>query len=124
MNERVLHLEDGTTIEAKVNFGTLYYMDQIRLFPLMKKIDALKKANKEVSDHDSIQLAAKMIYVLLRSNGRNCDLDEALVLTPLDIDEGSEFEAVFRDFSEKIEKLEKKRVARESQREFLMKNSQ
>lgn len=123
MDERVLHLEDGTTIEAKVNFGTLYYMDQIRLFPLMKKADALKKAGKELSDHDSIQLAAKMIYVLLRSNGRNCDQDEALVLVPLDVGPGSEFEAVFQDFSEKIEKMEKKRTAREAQRQFL-KNSQ
>lgn len=43
MDERVLHLEDGSTVSAKVNFGTIYYMEQIGLFPLLKRADKLKK---------------------------------------------------------------------------------
>lgn len=114
MDERVLHLEDGTTVTAKVNFGTIYYMEQIGLFPLLKRANELKKKGKQPTSRDAVQLAAKMIYVLLRSNGRNVDLDEALVLTPIDIDEGSEFYAVFEDFNRKLEDFQKKQQARQA----------
>ena len=114
MDERVLHLEDGSTVTAKVNFGTIYYMEQINLFPLLRRANKLKKKGKQPTSRDAVQLAAKMIYVLLRSNGRNVDLDEALVLTPIDIDEGSEFYAVFEDFNRKLENFQKKQQARQA----------
>lgn len=108
MDERVLHLEDGTTVSAKVNFATLYYIKKEGLDVLSEKEDP--------SDEDSLELAARMLYVLLRSNGRDVSFQEALVLCPIDTDE---VQAVFEDFKERLEAFKKKQDSKRAMRQFV-----
>ena len=68
-----------------------------------------------------VEIAAKMIYVILRSNGLNVDFRDALVLTPIDVGEGSEFSLVFEDFQKKLEDYQKKEKARQDNRKYLAK---
>ena len=109
MDEKVIHLTDGTTVSAKVNFATLYYLQKEGLGNLSSK------QLEHASVTEKTELSARMIYVLLRSNGRNVTFDEALVLCPMDVSEGSEVAEVFRDFSNKLsdyaEKQKKSRCA-------------
>jgi hypothetical protein len=143
---KVMHLEDGSTICAKVNMATLYYMaerekdayghelagtDLMSIMAISDKADKNEKATENgeplpfpdvepVSDQFKIRMAAKLVYVLLRSNGRRVDFEEALVLMPIDIYEGSEFMEVFEDFKNKLEDFQKKAKARQASREHLM----
>ena len=110
MNEKVLHLEDGTTVSAKVNFATLFYLQKSGISEL------LRGSPDELSDDDALMVAAKMLHVLLLSNGRQVSFQEALVLCPLDLDEVRE---VFEDFQSRLEKFEKKREATRTMTEFV-----
>lgn len=117
MDEKVIHLTDGTTISVKVNFATLYYLQKEGFGDLSSK--SLEHATTE----EKVELSARMIYVLLRSNGRNVTFDEALVLVPMDVSEGSEVAEVFRDFSSKLsdyaEKQRKKAEAQNNMKQML-----
>lgn len=110
MNEKVLHLEDGSTVSAKVNFATLYYMQQSGV------AKHLKDNPEEMDDDDALMVAAHMLHVLLLSNGRNVTFQEALVLCPLDLDEVRE---VFEDFQNRLEQYEKKREAAAEMKAFV-----
>ena len=111
MDEHILHLTDGSTISAKVNFATLYYMEKYHV------ADLIKNANNEAGDDDdAMEATARMLHVLLLSNGRNCSFNEALVLCPIDIDEVSD---VFEDFRVRLEEFKKKQEAKQATREFL-----
>lgn len=144
MEERIMHLEDGTAIVAKVNFATLYYMKEesyddkgrrqkgTDLLSLLKKSEKYKsetideEGNKRIELNGipyslQVEIAAKMIYVILRSNGLNVDFRDALVLTPIDVGEGSEFSLVFEDFQKKLEDYQKKEKARQDNRKYLAK---
>lgn len=43
---KIIKLTDGTTIEAKMNFGTIFYLDQIGGSKLGRRIDKLEKIGK------------------------------------------------------------------------------
>ena len=76
MDEKIITLTDGTKLEVKVNFMTLY---------LIQKHGLDKVINKEaLSEDENMEAAAKLIYIILRSNGLKVDEDEALILTPMD----------------------------------------
>lgn len=107
MDERVIHLEDGSTVSAKVNFGTIYYIKKFKLDKLLEK--------EELTEDEELEAAAKMIHVILMSNGRTCTFEEALVLTPLD---DEEIQDVMNDFKDKLEELKKKREARAKMKQF------
>ena len=107
MDERVIHLEDGSTVSAKVNFATIYYIQKFKLDKLMEK--------KKTTQDDEMELAARILHVVLLSNGRNCTFEEALCLMPLDTDE---IENVMNDFKEKLEKLKKKKESKANMRMF------
>ena len=107
MDERVIHLEDGSTVSAKVNFATIYYIQKFKLDKLMEK--------KKTTQDDEMELAARILHVVLLSNGRNCTFEEALYLMPLDTDE---IEGVMNDFKEKLEKLKKKKESKTNMRTF------
>lgn len=109
MNERVLHLTDGTTISAKVNFATLYYMKK-------SGVQSYIPEEGDPEEDDALEIAARMLYVLLCSNGRPVTLQEALVLCPIDVDE---VQAVFDDFRSRLEDYKKKQDAKQVTREFL-----
>lgn len=109
IEEKILHLTDGTTISAKVNFATLYYMRK-------SGVESFIPADGDPDEDDALEIAARMLYVLLCSNGRPVTLQEALVLCPIDIDE---VQAVFDDFRERLEAFKKKQDAKQAHREFL-----
>lgn len=98
MDEKIITLTDGTKLEVKVNFMTLY---------LIQKDGLDKVINKEtLSEDENMEAAAKLIYIILRSNGLKVDEDEALILTPMDPEVIRE---LFDEFGKKVEKYKKKR---------------
>lgn len=115
MDERVIHLEDGTTVEAKVNFATLYYMQKEGVVALLEKMDKKKGKKHKYEDDDSMELLARMLYVILLSNGRKCSFEDALVLMPLD---DVEFEEVLEDFAKKMQDFKKKQDAKRQMKNF------
>lgn len=59
MDEKIITLTDGTKLEVKVNFMTLY---------LIQKHGLDKVINKEaLSEDENMEAAAKLIYIILRS---------------------------------------------------------
>lgn len=107
MDERVIHLTDGSTIEAKVNFATLYYIQKFGIDKMMNK--------KKLSADEEMELSAKMLHVIMLSNGKTCTFEDALVLLPLD---DMEFEDVIEDFEKKIDDYKKKQDAKRAERKF------
>ena len=79
MDEKLITLTDGTKLEVKVNFLTLYMIQKNGL----AKILTGKKEN-ELSEDENMEAAAKLIHVILRSNGLKVDEEEAMLLTPMD----------------------------------------
>lgn len=77
MDEKIITLTDGTKLEVKVNFMTLY---------LIQKHGLDKVINKEaLSEDENMEAAAKLIYIILRSNGLKVDEDEHRFLRTLSI---------------------------------------
>lgn len=109
MDEKVIHLEDGSTVEAKVNFATLYYMQKEGVITLLERMEKEKEETGDYTDDDSMDLLAKMLYVILLSNGRKCSFYDALVLMPLD---DVEFEEVLQEFARKMQEFKKKQESR------------
>jgi hypothetical protein len=98
MDEKIITLTDGTKLEVKVNFMTLY---------LIQKHGLDKVINKEaLSEDENMEAAAKLIYIILRSNGLKVDEDEALILTPMDPEVIRE---LFDEFGKKVDKYKKKK---------------
>jgi len=91
---------DGTNLEIKVSFATIYYMGK------NKTLGKLSKKKNPTQD-ENLELAANMIYIILRSNGRTVTFDEALALTPPDPDEISrmaeEFTKRLDDYKKKVD---------------------
>lgn len=103
MDEKIITLTDGTKLEVKVNFMTLY---------LIQKHGLDKVINKEaLSEDENMEAAAKLIYIILRSNGLKVDEDEALILTPMDPEAIRE---LFDEFGKKVDKYKKRSHKKES----------
>lgn len=101
MHDELIHLTDGTTLAVKVNFATLYYIQKSKLTRYLKK--------DKLSEDDSVEVGAKLIYVILNSNGRRVSFEDAMELIPLDTDE---VERVFEAFKMRLEEYKKKQAAR------------
>ena len=82
MKEYFVDLTDGTRLEVKVNFGTIYYLQKQKKFNIISK--KARRSPKKMTDQDCMELAANMIYAILRSNGKAVTFDEALALMPPD----------------------------------------
>ena len=107
--ERVVQLTDGTRLRAKVNFATMYYIKQEKLDKKMDYIESLDEVEDEAEiENEQMELAAHMIYVILKSNGRSTiTFGEALELVPLDMDE---LQAILDSFSDSLEEYKKKEM--------------
>lgn len=77
MKSKLIELTDGSKLEVKVNFYTLYLA---KMNGIDKKIDG----KSELTDDENMELAGKLIYIILRSNGLKVDEEEAMMLTPMD----------------------------------------
>ena len=92
MKEYFVDLMDGTRLEIKVNFGTIYYLQKTKgFYRLIKKAKKAEKKEKEtnksrnpLNETECMELAADLVYAILRSNGRSVSFDEALSLVPPD----------------------------------------
>lgn len=96
-----IRLSDGSILEIKVNFLTVKLMEELKLESLSNR---LKKEpnNKKLQ----LDMASKLIYAIIRSNGRKVDMEEAMILVPADDRILSE---IFTDFANKMEKIKKKK---------------
>lgn len=108
MRGHLVSLTDGTNLEVKVNFGTIYYLQKMKGFTrVAKKIE--KK--QELTERESLDMAANIIYALLRSNGKKVGFDEAISLVPPDPED---IEEVLTAFQEEYEGYSKKKQAKKS----------
>ena len=115
MNEQFIELTDGTRLAAKINFGTLYYLNRIGGDKLAKKLDLKEKKKLHISDSERMEFAAKVIYAILRSNGRQVTFDEALMLVPIDEDS---IQALINAYSDELEKIKKKQESKVKMKSF------
>lgn len=115
MTGHFINLTDGSRLEVKINFGTLYYLQQCKADELAKKIERRRKKGKKDLPDDVMEFAAKVIYATLRSNGQKVTFDEALELMPPFLDE---LEMVIDVYNEYIEKLKKKQKAKQNMKKF------
>ena len=97
---REVRLVDGSILEIKVNFLTVKLIIDLKIDKLVEKLQ--KKPDDQKIKMD---LASKMIYVILRSNGKKVDEEEACRLVPLD---EKEIANLFNEFGERMEKFKKK----------------
>lgn len=107
MKEHFIDLMDGTRLAVNVNFGTLYYMQKQKGYYRIAK----KHKKGKLSDSESFEFAAYIIYALLRSNGKDVTFDEALALIPPDAEE---IKGVLEAFQNEYEKYAKKKQAKQS----------
>ena len=113
-------LTNGELLAVKVNFYTLYLIrkqgidkDSITLENREKKLAKIgnKKSREYFTLKDKIEsmqleVASKMIYVILRSNGKMVTFEEALMLCPLDTEEIRKLIMSFKTEMEKVKKKE------------------
>ena len=119
MHENDVKLANGELISIKVNFLTLHLIKKNKIDKLTEKTARLEKKYNSLEDKttkealslfDKIQdaqfeTASKIIYVILRSNGKKLDFEETLALCPFDPEE---IEKVIYDFKNEIMKAKKK----------------
>lgn len=116
MTEHFIDLTDGTRVEVKLNFGTLYYLQKCKgYYRIAKKAEMAEKkgipTEKALSEAESFEMAANIIYAILRSNGRVVKFDEALSLVPVDT---KELKKILEAFQKSYEKYAKKKQAKTS----------
>lgn len=98
MKSKLIELTDGSKLEVKVNFYTLYL---VKMNGIDKKIDG----KSELTDDENMELAGKLIYIILRSNGLKVDEEEAMMLTPMD---ASSIQDIFDEFEKRLNEYKKK----------------
>ena len=116
MKEHFIDLTDGTRLGIKLNFATLYYLQKSKAFySIVKRMKKAEQrgvpAEKVLKENESFELAANIIYAVLRSNGKNVTFDEALSLVPPDADDMRE---LLQGFQDEYERYRKKKQARMS----------
>ena len=127
---RDIRLSNGELINININFYTLKLLAQSNLSSLERKIDKLKEkleiAKSEEKKQDinneinalSYEMIGKIIYIILRSNGKKVDEEEAMILIPGDVDE---IENIFNEFFKKMEEFKKKEESKIHMREMMKK---
>lgn len=110
MTDHFIDLTDGTRIEVKVNFGTMYYLQKTPgFYRLARKIDQKNRKGRKPSEEEGFQMAADLVYAILRSNGRKVTFDEALSLVPPDLET---LTGILDDFQKEYEDYSKKKQGR------------
>ena len=115
MKTDIVHLTDGTTMSVNINFATLYYMQKTGLTKKFRKL-----GNRKPNEDESMEISAQIIYVIMRSNGKNVTFDEAICLAPADIDE---IEELFTKFTDHLKEYKKKQDAKQNMKKYGTKKS-
>ena len=71
MKSKLIKLTDGSKLEVKVNFYTLYL---VKMNGIDKKLDG--RTEEDLTEEENVELAGKLIYVILRSNGLKVEIFE------------------------------------------------
>ena len=79
---------------------------------------AMLKTLKNEINALSYEMIGKIIYIILRSNGKKVDEEEAMILIPGDVDE---IENIFNEFFKKMEEFKKKEESKRQMREMMKK---
>ena len=128
--DRDIRLSNGELINININFYTLKLLAQSNLSSLERKVDKLKeklastKSEEKIQDINneinalSYEMIGKIIYIILRSNGKKVDEEEAMILIPGDVDE---IENIFNEFFKKMEEFKKKEESKRQMREMMKK---
>ncbi|MEG2505161.1 MAG: hypothetical protein RSB44_10820 [Carnobacterium sp.] len=95
-----IRLTDGSLLEIGINFYTLKLINDLRLVKLFEKYDKDRE-----NDDLILEICGKLIFVILRSNGKKVDEEEAMILVPPD---DEEINNLINQFMEKLEKFKKK----------------
>lgn len=113
--DNFIDLMDGTRLEVKFNFGTLYFLTQCGGNALAERIQKKKKKGIEASDIEKMKMSSKVIYSILRSNGLKITEEEAMQLMPPDVEE---IQKIFDMFEDELEKQKKKEKAKANMRKM------
>ena len=84
-----------------------YTLYLVKMNGIDKKIDG----KSELTDDENMELAGKLIYIILRSNGLKVDEEEAMMLTPMD---ASSIQDIFDEFEKRLNEYKKKEQAKKS----------
>lgn len=108
-----IRLTNGELLEINVNFLTLKLI-------IDNGIDRIEKQAKKAKDEEeknrlNMELASKMIYVILRSNGKKVDEEEAMMLVPMDIES---IQDLFTEFGDKLNEFKKKEESKAEMKRF------
>ena len=117
MGGEIIELTNGERIEIKVNFGTMYYLQKCGGTNLAKKLDKKQKKKKYINDNESMEMAAKIIYSILRSNGQKVNFDEALELLYPDTET---IEQVLNSYNKEVERLKKKEESKKNLQKVIL----
>ncbi len=109
--ENYINLLDGTRLEATFNFGTMYYLIDSGADKIVDRINRKKKAGQKPTNMEYMKASSKMIYAILRSNGKQVTVDEAMSLVPPDMDE---VQNIVNIFEKQLEKYKKKEMAKKN----------
>lgn len=115
MGGQFVELTDGSRIEVKMNFGTLYYLQQIGGYELARRIEKKQKQKKRVGERESMEFAAKIVYAILRSNGKEVTFDEALSLMSPDT---TSINLVIEAYEKELDKRKKKQESKQKMKKF------
>lgn len=109
--KRVIYLTDGSALDIKVNFATIYWMNEIGMIS--------NGEIKDLSGEDEIDIMAKLIYVILCSNGRRVSFEEAIELMPID---ETAIQDTIEEFQIQMQRYNKKKEARSSMKKHIVAN--
>lgn len=98
-----IRLTNGELLDVDINFLTLKLITKLKIAKLEKQLK--ETVDEEEREMLSMDIAGKMIYVILRSNGKKVDEEEAMMLIPADVED---IQNLFTEFGEKLEEFKKK----------------
>ena len=111
MGGEIIELTNGENVEIKVNFGTMYYLQKCGGTNLAKRLEKKQKKKKHISDDENMEMAAKIIYSILRSNGQKVTFDEALELLYPDTETIGQ---VLEAYNKEVERIKKKEESKKN----------
>ena len=120
MEDEIL-LSNGELLQIKINFMTLYLIRKEKVDKATQRLKfketrlkgmksknskEYRDLNEKINDQQ-MDIAAQMIYVILKSNKKNITFEDALMLCPADT---SQIQKLIDSFAKQMETIKKKRI--------------
>ena len=113
MNGKDIRLSNGELLNVNINFLTLKLISDLGIEKLEEQLN--KAETEEEKTRISLDITGKMIYVILRSNGKKVDEEEAMMLIPMDVED---LQNLFEQFGQKMDAFKKKEELKAQERKF------